>query len=107
MNRKSLLWHIFLPFLAVSVLSLVLITGYTSRSLRGFFYDQTHTRMVPDLGGMSKQIPFIGACFAIMALASLGYKPAEVNRMIGAVTEDGMDAEEIIRKALQMRIKST
>ncbi len=41
MHRKSLLWHIFLPFLAVIVLSLVLITGYTSRSLRDFFYDQT------------------------------------------------------------------
>ena len=41
MHRKSLLWHIFLPFLAVIVLSLVLITGYTSRALRDFFYDQT------------------------------------------------------------------
>ena len=41
MHRKSLLWHIFLPFLAVIVLSLVLITGYTSRSLRDFFYHQT------------------------------------------------------------------
>ena len=40
--------------------------------LIGFFYDQTHTRMLPDLGGLSKQIPWIGACFAIMALASLG-----------------------------------
>ncbi len=41
MHRKSLLWHIFLPFLAVIVLSLVLITGYTSRSLRDFFHDQS------------------------------------------------------------------
>ena len=41
MHRRSLLWHIFLPFLAVVVLSLVLITGFTSRSLRDFFYDQT------------------------------------------------------------------
>ena len=41
MNRRSLLWHIFLPFVAVSVLSLVLITTYMSRSLRDFFYDQT------------------------------------------------------------------
>ncbi|MBD3222804.1 HAMP domain-containing protein [bacterium] len=41
MHRKSLLWHIFLPFLAVIVLSLVLITGYTSRSLRDFFYQQS------------------------------------------------------------------
>ena len=41
MNRKSLLWHIVQPFLAVIELSLVLITGYTSRSLRDFVYDQT------------------------------------------------------------------
>ncbi len=41
MRRKSLLWHIFLPFLAVVVVSLVLVTAYTSRSLRGFFYEQT------------------------------------------------------------------
>jgi len=40
MHRKSLLWHLFLPFLAVIVLSLALITGYTSRALRDFYYDQ-------------------------------------------------------------------
>jgi len=39
------------------------------------------------------------------ALASLGYKPAEVSRMISAVAEAGMDAEAIIRKALQTRVK--
>ena len=39
------------------------------------------------------------------ALASLGYKPAEVSRMISAVAEAGMDAEEIIRKALGTRVK--
>ena len=39
------------------------------------------------------------------ALASLGYKPAEVSRMISAVAEASMDAEEIIRKALQTRVK--
>jgi len=39
------------------------------------------------------------------ALASLGYKPAEVSRMVSAVAESGMDAEEIIRKALQTRVK--
>ncbi len=41
MNRKGLLWHIFLPFLTVILLSLALITGYTSRALRGLFFDQT------------------------------------------------------------------
>jgi Holliday junction DNA helicase RuvA len=39
------------------------------------------------------------------ALTSLGYKPAEVSRMISAVAEAGMDAEDIIRKALQTRVK--
>lgn len=39
------------------------------------------------------------------ALASLGYKPAEVSRMVSAVAQAGMDAEEIIRKALQTRVK--
>ncbi len=41
------------------------------------------------------------------ALASLGYKPTEVSRMVRAVAEAGMDAEEIIRKALQTRIKTS
>ncbi|HOX24458.1 MAG TPA: ATP-binding protein [Candidatus Krumholzibacteria bacterium] len=40
MRRKSLLWHIFLPFLAVGLASLVLITGYTSRTLHDFYYDR-------------------------------------------------------------------
>ena len=42
---------------------------------------------------------------AAFALASLGYKPAEVSRMVSAVAESGMDAEDIIRKALQTRVK--
>lgn len=41
-------------------------------ALIGFFYEQTHTRMLDDLGGMAKQIPFIGICFAMMTMASLG-----------------------------------
>ena len=39
------------------------------------------------------------------ALTSLGYKPAEVSRMISAVAGADMDAETIIRKALQTRVK--
>lgn len=40
------------------------------------------------------------------ALAALGYKPAEVSRMVSSVAEASMDAEEIIRKALQTRVKT-
>ena len=39
------------------------------------------------------------------ALASLGYKPAEVSRMVSAVAQPDMPAEDIIRKALQTRVK--
>jgi len=41
-------------------------------SLIGWFYEQTHTRVVDDLGGMIKQMPFVGTCFVIMAMASAG-----------------------------------
>jgi NADH-quinone oxidoreductase subunit M len=41
-------------------------------ALIGFIYDQTHTRMIPDLGGLAKQIPFISICFVIAAFASSG-----------------------------------
>src|SRR3989338_7472758 len=41
-------------------------------ALIGFIYDQTHTRMIPDLGGLSKQLPFITVCFVIAAFASSG-----------------------------------
>jgi len=41
-------------------------------SLIGFFYDQTHNRWIPDLGGMAHQIPFVAVCFALMCMASAG-----------------------------------
>lgn len=56
---------------------------------------------------MSGSVPVSSdpATEASHALASLGYKPAEVSRMISSVAQAGMDAEEIIRKALQTRVK--
>jgi NADH-quinone oxidoreductase subunit M len=41
-------------------------------SLIGWFYDQTHTRMVDDLGGLMKVMPFVGVCFVIASMASAG-----------------------------------
>jgi NADH-quinone oxidoreductase subunit M len=41
-------------------------------ALIGFFYDQTHTRQLEDLGGLMEQIPFVGVLFVMMAMASLG-----------------------------------
>ena len=41
-------------------------------ALVGFIYDQTHTRMISDLGGLAKQLPFISICFVMAAFASSG-----------------------------------
>jgi NADH-quinone oxidoreductase subunit M len=41
-------------------------------ALIGWFYDQTHTRMLDDLGGMMKVMPFAGTCFVIASMASAG-----------------------------------
>jgi len=41
-------------------------------SLIGWFYDQTHTRMLDDLGGLMKVMPFAGTGFIIAAMASAG-----------------------------------
>ena len=38
----------------------------------GMIYDRTHTRYIPDLGGLSNRIPIIGMAFLIAGLASLG-----------------------------------
>jgi NADH-quinone oxidoreductase subunit M len=43
-----------------------------SFALIGWFYDQTHTRMLDDLGGMMKVMPFAGTCFVMAAMASAG-----------------------------------
>lgn len=38
----------------------------------GHIYDQTHTRWLPDLGGLAHQMPFIAGCGIIAAMASSG-----------------------------------
>jgi NADH-quinone oxidoreductase subunit M len=41
-------------------------------ALIGYFYDQTHTRQLDDLGGLMQQVPFVGVLFVMTAMASLG-----------------------------------
>ena len=35
-------------------------------------YGRTHTRMIPEMGGLGKVIPWLSVCFYICGLASLG-----------------------------------
>jgi len=41
-------------------------------ALVGHVYDETHTRYLPDLGGLAHQAPFIATCGVIAAMASSG-----------------------------------
>ncbi len=41
-------------------------------ALVGHVYDETHTRYLPDLGGLGHQAPFIAVCGVIAAMASSG-----------------------------------
>ena len=41
-------------------------------ALVGHIYDQTHTRYLPDLGGLAHHVPFIATCGVIAAMASSG-----------------------------------
>lgn len=41
-------------------------------ALVGWFYDQAHTRMVDELGGLMRVMPFAGTCFVFGAMASVG-----------------------------------
>ncbi|HHW42790.1 NADH-quinone oxidoreductase subunit M [Desulfofundulus thermobenzoicus] len=38
----------------------------------GFIYEKTHTRWIPDMGGLARQVPRIAVAFMLAALASLG-----------------------------------
>ncbi|MBI2885580.1 MAG: NADH-quinone oxidoreductase subunit M [Chloroflexi bacterium] len=41
-------------------------------ALVGLVYDKTHTRQIPELGGLAHRMPFIATVFMIAGLASLG-----------------------------------
>ncbi len=67
-----------------------------------------------DLMPIASRLPVAGPAAAIAkkpsseataALQSLGYKPAEIMRMVRAVSEPDMAAEEIIRLALKSVVR--
>jgi len=40
----------------------------------GYIYDKTHTKMIPELGGMSKTMPIASGYFIVAALAGIGVR---------------------------------
>jgi len=84
MNAYSSVSHVGFIILGIAMLTKVAITGAVMQMVShgimtalffaaiGMIYDRAHTRQADELGGMLKQIPFIGAAFIISGLTSLG-----------------------------------
>ena len=58
-------------------------------ALIGMIYGRTHTRLITEMGGLMKVLPFLGVCFVIAGLASLGLPSlsgfvAEMTIFVGA-----------------------
>ncbi|HEX9742812.1 MAG TPA: proton-conducting transporter membrane subunit, partial [Nitrospiraceae bacterium] len=58
-------------------------------AMAGWVYDQTHTRHIPDLGGLVNRMPFVAGCFVVACMASIGMPGtinfiAEVMILVGA-----------------------
>jgi NADH-quinone oxidoreductase subunit M len=86
-SSSSHMGYVFLGMAALDYISLsgaviymfahAMATGMLF-SMAGWVYDQTHTRDIPSLGGLSNKMPFISACFVVGCMASIGM-PGTIN----------------------------
>ena len=86
-SSSSHMGYVFLGMAALNYISLTgaviymfahaMATGMLF-AMAGWVYDQTHTRDLPSLGGLSNKMPFISACFVVGCMASIGM-PGTVN----------------------------
>jgi NADH-quinone oxidoreductase subunit M len=86
-SSSSHMGYVFLGMAALDYISLsgaviymfahAMATGMLF-AMAGWVYDQTHTRDIPSLGGLSNRMPFISAAFVIGCMASIGM-PGTVN----------------------------
>ena len=83
-NAYSSVSHVGFSLLGIGMLTQTAITGATMQMVShglmtalffaviGMIYDRTHTRMVNEMGGLMKVMPFITTVFFIVGLCSLG-----------------------------------
>lgn len=86
-SSSSHMGYVFLGMAALNYISLsgaviymfahAMATGMLF-AMAGWVYDQTHTRDLPSLGGLSNKMPFIASCFVVGCMASIGM-PGTVN----------------------------
>ena len=83
-NAYSSVSHVGFSLLGIGMLTQTAITGALMQMVShglmtalffaviGMIYDRTHTRMVNEMGGLMKMMPFITTVFFIVGLCSLG-----------------------------------
>lgn len=83
-NAYSSVSHVGFSLLGIGMLTQTAITGALMQMVShglmtalffaviGMIYDRTHTRMVNEMGGLMKPMPFISTVFFIVGLCSLG-----------------------------------
>ena len=83
-NAYSSVSHVGFSLLGIGMLTQTAITGALMQMVShglmtalffaviGMIYDRTHTRMVGEMGGLMKMMPFISTIFFIVGLCSLG-----------------------------------
>ena len=103
-NAYSSVSHCGLVLFAILMLNQTAMTGAVLQMLShglmtalffaliGMIYGRTHTRDIREMGGLMKVIPFLGVCYVIAGLASLGLPGlsgfvAEMTVFVGAFQE--------------------
>ncbi len=106
-NAYSSVSHCNLVLFAILMLTQTAMTGAVLQMLShglmtalffaliGMIYGRTHTRMITEMGGLMKVIPFLGVAFVIGGLASLGLPglsgfAAEMTIFVGAFENDDL-----------------
>jgi len=100
MNAYASVSHCALVFLGLCALNATAMRGAVMQMvahglitavffcLIGMIYERTHTRMIPEMGGLMRSVPFLGVCLVLAGFASLGLPglagfPAELNIFLG------------------------
>ena len=86
-SSSSHMGYVFLGMAALDYISLTgavlymfahaLATGMLF-AMASWVYDQTHSRHIPELGGLVNRMPFVAGCFLVACMASVGM-PGTVN----------------------------
>ena len=107
MNAYSSVSHCGFVILGIAMLTKAAIMGAVMQMVShgimtalffaaiGMIYDRAHTRQADELGGMLKQVPFIGTAFIIAGLTSLGLPGfsgfvSEMTIFVGAWEQTGV-----------------